>query len=76
MVADTAGAGGAGRGLIAERQCWGTVQGGGCVQTGSAASFLPNGAGRIPGSGEVERKGEDCGDAGCGAGRGLREAPE
>lgn len=48
------------------------MQGGRCVQTGSAASLLPIGAGRIPQNGWVERRGEDCRDASSGAGRGLR----
>lgn len=48
-------------------------KGKGCVQTGSTGIFLPNGAGRIPKSGWVERRGED---ASSGAGRGLREDRE
>lgn len=71
-VVYTAGAGGAGRGL----RRGGCVQEEGCVQRGSTGIFLPNGAGRIPKSGWVERRGEDCIDASSGAGRGLREDRE
>lgn len=75
VVAYTPGTRGAGRGLRAKGWGWGAackVRGG--VQTGSAGSSLPNGAGRIPvWVGGAERRGEDCIDAISGAGRGRLE---
>ncbi|XP_043318271.1 translation initiation factor IF-2-like [Cervus canadensis] len=66
-AAETARAGGAGPGLRTERVA--------CARgkhRGSAGSSLTTGAERIPESGWVERRGEDCIDASSGAGRGQR----